>query len=524
MKLSTIQEVDLAIIGGGINGAGLAAQAAQAGLSVVLLEKGDFASGTSSKSTKLIHGGIRYLEQARFGLVFEALQERHHLLGMAPHLVHPMPFLLPSYQGDQRPSWMLKVGLWFYDLLAGTQNIARHQWFTKTEALEKAQGLNPEGLIGCGLYYDAQVNDARLVLENILAAKKAGAGCFNYCEVSQLALEENGVRLFYHDHRSREEGVVKARCLVNASGPWANQTAKLLSENTMNLVRPTRGTHIVVPQVLSEYAVLVTTQRDNRVIFIIPWRGVSLIGTTDLDDPESPEKVRPSEQEIQYLLEEASRVFPHLNWKRSQVLSAFSGLRPLAWTDGGQASSVSREDKILRNGQVLTIVGGKLTTYHAMAEKALEQTMKVLLKKRPTQTRRPLPGAPALAWDRFLKEEVSQWAKRYEIEESQAQHLARLYGQRSSGVLELLEDSRLREKLHPDRPEMLAQVKFALDHEKALHLEDVLSRRLEIGYSAQRWGPASEKASRLMAELLHWNENTRQKELNDYKKTLFPQP
>src|SRR5579871_4165529 len=173
MNPSENSKVDLAIIGGGINGAGLAAQAAQAGLSVVLFEKGDFASGTSSKSTKLIHGGIRYLEQARFPLVFEALHERYRLIQMAPHLVHPISFLLPVYRGDKRPAWMVKIGLWLYDLLAGRKNIARHQWFSPAQALAEAPDLNAENLVGCGLYYDAQVNDARLVMENILAAEKS---------------------------------------------------------------------------------------------------------------------------------------------------------------------------------------------------------------------------------------------------------------------------------------------------------------------------------------------------------------
>ncbi len=524
MELSNIKEVDLAIIGGGINGAGLAAQAAGAGLSVVLFEKGDFASGTSSKSTKLIHGGIRYLEQARFGLVFEALHERHHLLEMAPHLVHPIPFLLPCYQGDQRPSWMLKIGLWLYDLLAGSKNIARHEWFSPAQALAKAPDLNSTGLKGCGLYYDAQVNDARLVLENILAAEKAGAACFNYCSVNQLAQEEDGVRLFYQDQRTSESGVVKAKCLVNASGPWANQTAKLLSENVLNLVRPTRGTHIVVPQILFPNAVLITTQKDHRVIFIIPWRGSSLVGTTDLDDPENPDKVKPTEDEIQYLLTEASRIFPGLNWNRNQVLSAFAGLRPLAWSDGGHASSVSREDKIHQEGLVLTIVGGKLTTYYAMAEKALKQVLKTLSKKPISNNRQTLPGTPSIPWDLFIRVEIPKWVRLYGIKESQALHLARLYGQRTVEVLALLEGAGLKESLHPERPEMLAQVKFAVEQEKARHLEDVMLRRLEIGYSAQRWGSASEKASRLMAGLLNWDEAQRQAELDQYKKALYPQP
>src|SRR5579871_1117429 len=273
MNPSENSKVDLAIIGGGINGAGLAAQAAQAGLSVVLFEKGDFASGTSSKSTKLIHGGIRYLEQARFPLVFEALHERYRLIQMAPHLVHPISFLLPVYRGDKRPAWMVKIGLWLYDLLAGRKNIARHQWFSPAQALAEAPDLNAENLVGCGLYYDAQVNDARLVMENILAAEKVDARCLNYCRVTQIDLQPSQARVFFHDERSGQEGTLSASCLVNASGPWANQTAKLLSEDSLSLVRPTRGTHIVVPEVLSQQAVLVMSREDSRVLFVIPWRG-----------------------------------------------------------------------------------------------------------------------------------------------------------------------------------------------------------------------------------------------------------
>ncbi len=525
MKPSEISQVDLAIIGGGINGAGLAAQAAQAGLSVALFEKGDYASGTSSKSTKLIHGGIRYLEQARFSLVFEALHERRRLIELAPHLAHPIPFLLPSYQGDKRPGWMLRIGLWLYDFLAGTQNIAKHRWFSPAEALKIAPNLKAEGLTGCGLYYDAQVNDARLVLENILAAEKAGAHCFNYCRVVQIDKDASQVRVFFHDDRSNEGGVVTASCLVNASGPWANETAKLLSGDALKLVRPTRGTHIVVNQVLPTHAVLVTTQKDNRIIFIIPWRGYSLVGTTDLDDPENPDRVKPTEEEVQYLLTEAARVFPGSSWKRSGVLSAFAGLRPLAWSDGGHASSVSREDRILRSGNMLTIVGGKLTTYHAMAGKALGKVLNILGKNTGPKSFQPLPGTPPVPWDLFLKKESSRLAARHGVTETQAAHLVGLYGQRTSEIFELLEqDPSLREPLHPERPEILAQVFFAVKNELALHLEDVMLRRMEIGYSPQRWGSASDKVSKLMAELLGWDENVRQKELERYKQLLHPLP
>ncbi len=524
MKPSEISHIDLAIIGGGINGAGLAAQAANAGLSVVLFEKGDFASGTSSKSTKLVHGGIRYLEQGRFSLVFESLHERQRLIKSAPHLVHPISFLLPSYKFDRVPAWKLKLGLWLYDLLAGAQNIAKHRWFSPAETLEMTSALNPTNLTGCGLYHDAQVNDARLVLENILAAEGAQAHCFNYCQVTQIDRTANEIRIFYHDDHSNEAGVVTTACLVNASGPWVGQIAKLVSDDALQLVRPTRGTHIVVPEILPSQAVLITTQKDNRIIFVIPWRGYSLVGTTDLDDSENPDNVHPTEEEIDYLLREASRVFPKCSWDRKLVIAAFAGLRPLAWSDGGHASDLSREDKILSDGNILTIVGGKLTTYHAMAQKALVQVKNILKKTAESQIVR-LPGTPEKPWNLFLKDETQKWVTKYELTEPQAVHLAQLYGQRAEEVLALLEeDPRMCEHLHPARPEVLAQVAYAVQKEKALHLEDVMLRRLEIGYSKERWGEAAEKASRIMAELLNWDENIRQKELERYHQKLYPAP
>ncbi len=517
------QETDLLIIGGGINGAGLAALASHSGLSVVLLEKGDFASGTSSKSTKLVHGGIRYLEQANFSLVFEALHERSHLLNLAPHLVHPLAFLLPVYKGDQRPPWMLKIGLWLYDLLAGAHNIARHQWFPPQAALAMAPTLRSEGLLGCGLYYDAQVNDARLVLENILAAEEAGAVCLNDHQVLS-ARETNlgSTEIRFQDLATGKESALLARCVVNASGPWANQTDKFFHAGAKPLVRPTRGTHLVVKEVLGEKALLITTRRDKRVIFVIPWRGFSLVGTTDIDDPRDPDQTKPDNAEIDYLLTEAARLFPGQTWDRSKVLAVFTGLRPLAWAEADHASSVSREDKILRAQNKITIVGGKLTTYRAMAEKGLKAAISIL-GKRIQQKNFSLPGAPASSWKVFLETEVSQWPDRYGISAAQADHLARLYGQKGEAVLELTrKDSRLLEKLHPERPEILAQAAYAVDHEKALHLSDVLLRRLEIGYTPYHWGEASEKVSAFMAKKLGWDSKTLSHELTVYKNLLLP--
>jgi len=516
-------KVDLVIIGGGINGAGLAAQAAQSGLSVVLFEKDDFASGTSSKSTKLFHGGIRYLEQGRFSLVFEGLHERNRLLKMVPHLSRPIPFLLPSYTGDSRPAWMLKIGLMLYDLLAGSHNIGKHQWFSPKEALAKAPTLKKEGLKGCGLYYDAQVNDARLVLENILGAEKAGACCLNYHTVTEIDQEPSGFRITYWDDQAKKTSSLFAACLVNASGPWANETAQLLNQDSDKLVRPTRGTHIVVPQVLSDHAVLITTQGDNRVIFVIPWRGYSLVGTTDIDDSNDPDNTHPTEEEIDYLVEQADRVFPGSAIKKENIVAAFAGLRPLAWGDEKQASSVSREDQIIKKRRLITIIGGKLTTYHHMAQRALKQVLFALDRKNLAKEELALPGMPSQPWVVFLNEAVENWPKNYGITSEQASHLAHLYGQRAEKVLALIQENpEWKKALHSDRPEIAAQVIFAVREEKALHLDDVLLRRLEIGYSAQRLEQTAEKAASLMAGLLDWSDKDRQTELENYKNQLYP--
>jgi glycerol-3-phosphate dehydrogenase len=517
-------KVNLAIIGGGINGAGLAAQAAQAGLSVVLFEKDDFASGTSSKSTKLFHGGIRYLEQFRFSLVFEGLHERNRLIAMVPHLSRPIPFLLPAYQGDRRPAWMLKMGLWLYDLLAGSHNIAKHQWLSPQEALTKAPTLKSDGLKGCGLYYDAQVNDARLVLENILAAEQSGARCLNYHQVTEIDEEPSGYRVTYWNDLTKKTSSLLAAALVNASGPWANETAQLISSDAKKIVRPTRGTHIVVPEILAGHAVLITTQGDNRIIFVIPWRGYSLIGTTDIDDSSDPDSTHPTDEEIDYLIEQASRVFPGASLDKQKVIAAFAGLRPLAWGDEKQASSVSREDEIIRKGRLLTIVGGKLTTYHSMAREALRKVLTILDRKDNGSSSLTLPGLPNKPWDEFLKSSVPGWVEQYGITADQAHHLAHLYGKQTKEVLALtVQNPEWKKPLHPERPEIAAQVIFAVQKEKALHLDDVMLRRLEIGYSPQRWGESAESVSRLMAQELSWDEPTRLQELENYRFQLYPQ-
>lgn len=521
MKTDLSQPLDLVVVGGGINGAALAFLAARSGLSVALFEKDDWAQGTSSRSTKLIHGGIRYLQQARFSLVYEALHERRALLSDAPHLVRPLRFLLPMYRTDLMPGWMIRIGLILYDLLAGKKNLHRHGWLSPQEALRVAPGLTAEGLTGCGVYWDAQVNDARLVWENVLGAKEAGAHCQSGAEVTAAERHADGWRLTVRSADGTTRTVL-ARAVADATGPWANKTSRLWAGQEERKVRPTRGSHLVVPQVLTDDAVLVMSPLEKRIIFIIPWRGATLVGTTDLDDPGEPEKVRCTDEETGYLLQHASRLFPGADWSRARVVASFAGLRPLAYSSSKHASSVSREDQISVQDGVVTILGGKLTTYRSMARKALKLVFGALGRQEepPPDTR--LPGAPFEPWDSFVSRARAEWPGAYGISEGSAVHLAHLYGNRAIPLLEPL-------KVRPDlarplvegSPEIAAQVPFACLREDARHLDDALIRRMEIGLLAGR-REAAEKASHLAAEALHWDEATREAELRRFMDRLEP--
>jgi glycerol-3-phosphate dehydrogenase len=518
---ATPQTVDLAILGGGINGAGLARLAATQGWSVVLFEKGDYASGTSGKSTKLVHGGLRYLEHGQVGLVYESLRERAALLGTLPHLTRPLGFLLPSYRGDARPSWMLRAGLVLYDGLAGRRNQNRHTWLSETATRALAPGLREEGRVGCGLYYDAQVDDARLVLEDVLAAEHCGATCLNHCPVVAVDEERNGgVRISYRRLPSNESLTVSARCLAIAAGPWTDRVVSTLLGRSSHRLRTTRGTHLVLPRLLDQHAVLATSPLDGRVFFVIPWLDRTLVGTTDIDDTGNPDDTRPTEDEIVYLLEGVSHYFPATRFSRDSVIAAFSGLRPLVRADARHASSVSREDRVFREGSVVTIVGGKLTTYRVMARKALGIVREVLGSSGPD-----VPGWPSPEQAPRVPSPLEQaaWAARYAVPIGTCRHLAYTYSAAAVGVLERTRaDRSLCEPVSEDSPEILAQVAHAALAEHAAHLDDTLLRRLHVGYLPGRAGEAAERAARVMARTLGWDAQREREELARYLAALHP--
>lgn len=473
---------DLIVIGGGINGAAAAYLAAARGLRVALLEKGDFASGTSSRSSKLIHGGMRYLENFQFQLVYEALKERSHLLAEAPHLVWPLRFLIPVYRGDKRPLWMMRLGVLLYDLLSARHRIEPHRVLNASDVFRLEPGLSRDGLCGGIVYSDAQMDDARLCLENVLAAAHRGADTANYAEVvSFLKLEGKAVGVMVRDKLDlhRPDFVVRARKIICAAGPWANKLLKMDDPAAAERVRTTKGVHILYPGKLSCGALLIPARRDNRVFFVLPWMGNTLIGTTDTDYTGDPDQVRADPSDIQYLVEETRRIFPGLELRQQDFRTHFAGLRPLVRHEG-DPSKISREHAIFETPSgILFITGGKYTTYRVIASDCVDR-----IRKGKSFDRFSVHGAGV------HQETPEVSAARYGVSPAAVRFLRDTYGVRAFEVLELIrENPGLKENLLEGIPILKAQVTYAVQSEFAETVEDVLSRRLSLEYRLPRHSP-----------------------------------
>ncbi len=482
-------QYDLLVIGGGINGAAVAHLAAKRGLKTALLEKGDFAGGTSSKSTKLIHGGIRYLENLEFDLVYESLRERHIQLKAAPHLVKPLEFVIPVYRGDRRPLWMMHLGVFLYDILAGPYRIQKHRRLSVQEVLGLEPGLKREGLTGGVLYYDAQMDDARLCLENVLSACEYGAHAANYVKVESF-LKENGraVGVLARDLLDGRSLEVRAKQLVCAGGPWTNELLRLDDPHAKKKVRTTKGIHIVYKGEISRKALLIASQSDKRIFFVIPWKGNSLIGTTDTDYVASPDEVRAERADIDYLVCETRRLFPALDFSEDKIVTAFAGLRPLV-RRYGSASRVTRRHVIFDTVSGITfVIGGKYTTYRKVALDCVSR----ITQSNFEEEFRTFGGAPT---------EGSPDAEvfRYGVDAGVIRALKDQYGSRYTDVLELVEKMpELREKLSAAPPVILAQIVYAIQTEMARTKEDILERRLGLCYV----GGVSERCLKAVGEQL----------------------
>jgi len=392
-------EFDVIIIGAGINGAGIARDAAMRGLKVLLLDKGDIASGTSSASTRLIHGGLRYLEHFEFGLVRESLRERETLLRIAPHLVKPLPITIPIYKQSKRGPLTVRAGMIAYDVLSIGTSLPRHQMLSRAETLAQSPGLNPEGLLGSALYFDAQVEFAeRLVVENALAARDHGAEVVTYAPVTKIS--ENGAVTDVEFVTDGETRVARASLIINAAGPWVDDLLERVPVESSRLIGGTKGSHIVVPSFAgaSKNAIYLEAQSDRRPFFIIPWNGNYLIGTTDVRFEENPDEVRSESWEIDYLLAETNRAFPGARLTRDRILFTYSGVRPLPWTRNEDEQNITRRHFIREHPKLknlLSIVGGKLTTYRSLAEECVDLVFRKLARESPAcQTAKEILNSP----------------------------------------------------------------------------------------------------------------------------------
>ncbi len=397
-SLSPDQPVDLLVVGGGATGLGVALDAVLRGFSVVLAESHDFAGGTSSRSTKLLHGGVRYLAQGNLSLVREALAERATVLSVAPHLAQPLPFVMPSYHWWQTPFYGL--GLKLYDLLAGKAGIGRTELLSRAEAMQALPGVQERGLRGGVQYWDGQFDDARLALALARTAEAAGGRLFNYLEVTGLQAEGDLTRVTLRDRLGTDSRVVRARCVVNATGVWVD-TLRSAGGTPSRMVSPSQGVHVVVDRdfLAGHHALLVPRTRDGRVLFAVPWLGKLILGTTDTPRADLPREPDAFAEELEFILTEAGQALSR-PVRRRDIRSLWVGLRPLVAppaSSDGETRSLSREHTIVIDGRLVTVTGGKWTTYRAMADDVMARCFAAgLLPARASghTERQPLVGSP----------------------------------------------------------------------------------------------------------------------------------
>ncbi len=527
----TIAPADLLVIGGGINGAGIARDAAMRGLRTVLVEQNDLGSGTSSRSSRLIHGGLRYLEQGEFGMVLEANRERRTLRRIAPHLVWPLPFVFPVHRGDRISRWQLAAAMLLYDALALFQNVRLHRMLGKRGMLEAEPMLRDRGLLGGARYYDAQCDDARLVVATARSAIHHGALVANYMAV--VGLERTAGRVVgaqLEDRLTGERGVVRASVVVNASGPWADRVRRLEDGGAAPLLQPTKGVHVVVARSRIDHrdAVAFTSPIDGRVMFVLPWGDLSYIGTTDTDSAEPPDDLKVTADDIVYLLRSANARFPGARLSVEDVRASWAGLRPLLLDRSTQAESKrSREHDIVHgSGGMLTVVGGKLTTYRSLAAEVVDVAMRELRHRdgRPRHGEartdaEPLPGGETSDLSQFRERGMELG-----IPPASVDHLLRHYGTEAAGIFNLGgADRRLFQRLVPDHPAIEAEVVHAVRRELAQTVEDVLVRRFHLYYEhPAQGGPAARRVAELMGEELRWDEFRIGEEVQRYCSLLTP--
>ena len=504
--------VDLVVIGAGINGCGIARDASLRGLRVLLIDKDDIASATTGWSTRLIHGGLRYLEHLELSLVRESLRERERLLKIAPHLVHPLSFFIPIYDRDKRGPWMVRAGMLAYDALSLDKSEERHHMLDPAQAREREPGISPDGLKGAAVYFDAQAEyPERLSLENALDGYDHGATVVTHRAVRRLTIEDGKVTGVELEDGRR----VRAAVTVNVAGPWVDEVLRASAEGAdparpapefEQMIGGTKGTHLVVDHFAGAPSEAMYVEADDgRPYFIVPWNDLYLIGTTDTRYEGDLDHVVASDEEIEYLIGATNEVIPDARLRREDVIYTYAGVRPLPESHGDEGSVTRRHiihDHAPELQGLLSIVGGKLTTYRNLSEETVDAVFKKLGRDSPgcRTSALPLPGGTVADWPAFREEFI----RAAPLERPVAERLLRIYGVRSEEVLSLAEDSP--ELLQPfDRATgaIGAEVIHAVEAELASDLADVLMRRTMVGLGPTA-GIGPDEAA---AKLLGWSED-----------------
>jgi glycerol-3-phosphate dehydrogenase len=526
-RLAT-ERFDVLVIGGGITGTGAALDAASRGLRVALVEARDLASGTSSRSSKLIHGGLRYLEQLDFKLVYEALRERDLLVSkLAPHLVKPVSFLYPLYKKVvERP--YVGAGLALYDAMEGTRRpVPHHKHLSARGALKLAPALSPERLAGAMLYYDAQVDDARHTLTVARTAAAHSAVVATRVTAVSLLRGADGTRVTGARVRDEETGRVldvSAEAVVVCAGVWTDLVHELAGVRAGYRVRMSKGVHIVVPREAVEASTGMILRTEKSVLFFIPWADRWIVGTTDTDWTGDRAEPAVTEEDVDYILTAANRVLAR-PLTRADVIAVYAGLRPLVEVDGGNGSKGSKPTTKVSREHVVdvpvpglaSIAGGKFTTYRLMARDVVDAAVADFDRVVPASVTEQLPllGADGLA---AVQAGAVRLAEDYEVPSAVVEHLLGRYGSLAAEVLDLVrDDPRLAGPLADGYPYLRAEVAYAVTHEDALHVEDVLVRRMRLFIeSADSGAEAAAEVSLIMGRLLGWSRRKRAAETRRY--------
>lgn len=517
-----IRQYDLAIIGGGINGAAIARDAALRGLSVILLEKDDFASGTTSWSTRLIHGGLRYLEHFEFELVHESLVERGRLLENAPHLVAPLPLVLPVFRGGKHAPSKLRAGMYLYDFFSRGDAMPKHKWFSRKETGARWPELTMEGLLGSFRYFDAQATfPERMVIEQIASAVSFGAVALNYARVTSIDSDGAVVTgVTFVDELGGTTYRVRARSVVNVAGPWVDTVLASLTPEPKREIGGTKGSHIFLGTTGAEPsdAIYAEAESDGRPFFIIPWNGLTMIGTTDLPYSGDLDDVVATNDEIAYLLKETKRLLPALDTSRDRVLFTYSGVRPLPYVDASSPGGITRRHFLIDHSparqELYSVIGGKLTTHRSLAEDVVDTIAHELGNRQPCRTRDlPFPNSPGEGIERLREELMGS----YGLSGPSVERLTSIYGTRSRDIAKMAaSDSALGAPLADDSLAVGAEIVWAFEHEMAVGLSDAVIRRAVTAWDADLGRAVAEGAARIGQSHLGWSKDRAADELAEF--------